>query len=97
MRNHSPFLFQTNKQTKFNMKTTQEHITFIPNQQKSSFTNFRNIIVMNINNMINNENKTFKDKNKIIPNISNDMIKKQRGIKPVNKRNWFTNNWKKYN
>lgn len=75
MRNHSPFLFQTNKQTKFNMKTTQEHITFIPNQQKSSFTNFRNIIVMNINNMINNENKTFKDKNKIIPNVSNDMIK----------------------
>lgn len=76
------------------MKTNQEHLTFIPNQQKSSFTNFRNIIVMNINNMINKENKTFKDKSEIIPNVSNDMIKnrdelnqfiKETGLKTIGK------------
>ena len=31
------------------MTTTNKLITFIPNQQKSSFTNYRNLIVMKIN------------------------------------------------
>ena len=52
MRNHSPFLLQTIKQNKMDIKT------YIPNQQKSSFTIYRKFIVDMVNEMIENKNKS---------------------------------------
>ena len=87
MRNHSPFLLQTIKQNKMDIKTIVQQTIFIPNQQKSSFTNFRNIIVMNINNMIKNKNESINNQSEIIPSLSNDFIKNRNKLNQLLKEN----------
>jgi hypothetical protein len=76
------------------MKTIVQQTTFIPNQQKSSFTNFRNVIVMNINNMIDNINKQINNQSELTPKISNDLFKnrnelnqflKEKGLQTIGK------------
>jgi hypothetical protein len=69
------------------MKTIVQQTTFIPNQQKSSFTNFRNVIVMNINNVIDNKNKSINNQSELTPNISNDFIKNRNELNQLLKEN----------
>jgi|LakMenEpi03Aug12_release.lakeMendotaPanAssembly.Ray.scaffolds.fasta_scaffold274607_3 hypothetical protein len=69
------------------MKTIVQQTTFIPNQQKSSFTNYRNVIVMNLNNMIDNNNKTIKNQSELTPNISNDFIKNRKELNQLLNQN----------
>lgn len=69
------------------MKTIVQQTTFIPNQQKSSFTNFRNVIVMNINNIINNKNKSINNQSELTPNISNDLFKNRNELNQFLKEN----------
>lgn len=69
------------------MKKIVQQTTFIPNQQKSSFTNFRNIIVKNINNMIKNKNESINNQSEIIPSVSNDFIKNRNELNQLLKDN----------
>ena len=64
MRNHSPFLLQTNKQNNMskNLKQNKMDIkTYIPNQQKSSFTIYRKFIVDIVNETIEYKNKSIRN------------------------------------
>ena len=101
MRNHSPFLLQTikqynmskitkNKKTKTKeMTTINKLITFIPNQQKSSFTNYRNLIVMKINEMIEYQNKTIDNQSEKVSKISNERFKSRDELNQFIKDNGF--------
>ncbi len=68
MRNHSPFLLQTIKQNKMDIKT------YIPNQQKSSFTIYRKFIVDMVNEMIENKNKSINNQSEKISLIKINTI-----------------------
>ena len=101
MRNHSTFLLQTKKQNNMSkitknkktktkeMTTTNKLITFIPNQQKSSFTNYRNLIVMKINEMIEYQNKTIDNQSEKVSQISNDRFKSRDELNQFIKDNGF--------
>jgi hypothetical protein len=69
MRNHSPFLLQTIKQNKMDIKT------YIPNQQKSSFTIYRKFIVDIVNETIENKNKLINNQSEKLSLIGYDEIK----------------------
>lgn len=69
------------------MKTIVQQTTFIPNQQKSSFTNFRNIIIMNINNMIDKKNESINNQSELISYVSNGFIKNRNELNQLLKEN----------
>ena len=78
MRNHSPFLLQTNKQNNMskNLKQNKMDIkTYIPNQQKSSFTIYRKFIVDIVNETIEYKNKSINNKSEKLSLIDYDEIK----------------------
>jgi hypothetical protein len=79
-----------NKKTKTKeMTTTNKLITFIPNQQKSSFTNYRNLIVMKINEMIEYQNKNIENQSEKVSQISNDRFKSRDELNQFIKNNGF--------
>jgi hypothetical protein len=78
MRNHSPFLLQTNKQNNMskNLKQNKMDIkTYIPNQQKSSFTIYRKFIVDIVNETIEYKNKSINNESEKLSLMSYDEIK----------------------
>ena len=78
MRNHSPFLLQTNKKNNMskNLKQNKMDIkTYIPNQQKSSFTIYRKFIVDIVNETIEYKNKSINNKSEKLSLIDYDEIK----------------------
>ncbi len=78
MRNHSPFLLEKIKQIKMskNLKRNKMRVeTFIPNQEKSSFTNFRNFNVNKVNIINEYNNKFIDNENEKISLIDYDEIK----------------------
>jgi len=65
-----------NKKTKTKeMTMTNKLISFIPNQQKSSFTNYRKFIVDIVNEMIENKNKLINNQSEKLSLIGYDEIK----------------------
>lgn len=78
MRNHSPFLLQKNKQNNMskNLKQNKMNIkTYIPNQQKSSFTIYRKFIVDIVNETIEYKNKSINNESDKLSLMGYDEIK----------------------
>ena len=78
MRNHSPFLLQTIKQNNMskNLKQNKMDIkTYIPNQQKSSFTNYRKYTVDIINRCFQKVNNSLNNQSEKISYINFDTFK----------------------
>ena len=71
------------------MRNIEPIITFIPNQQRSSFTNFRNLIVMGINQIIGNQNKSINNKSEKINKIKIDSLKSRDELNQFIKNNGF--------
>lgn len=57
------------------MKTIVQQTTFIPNQQKSSFTSYRNLIITVVNKMIDYNNQSIKNESNKTNHITNDKFK----------------------
>ncbi len=78
MRNHSPFLLQTNKQNNMskNLKRNKMDIkTYIPNQQKSSFPIYRKFIVDIVNEIIEYKNKSINNESEKLSPMGYNEIK----------------------
>ena len=71
------------------MRNTEQIITFIPNQQRSSFTNFRNLIIMGINEIIEYHNKSIDNKSEKINMIKIDSLKSRDELNQFIKNNGF--------
>jgi len=71
------------------MRNIEQIITFIPNQQRSSFTNFRNLIIMGINEIIENQNKSINNKSEKINKIKIDSLKSRDELNQFIKNNGF--------
>ena len=71
------------------MRNIEQIITFIPNQQRSSFTNFRNLLIMRINEIIENQNKSINNKNEKINKIKIDSLKSRDELNQFIKDNGF--------
>jgi hypothetical protein len=71
------------------MRNIEQIITFIPNQQRSSFTNFRNLLIMGINEIIENQNKSINNKNEKINKIKIDSLKSRDELNQFIKNNGF--------
>ena len=71
------------------MRNIEQIKTFIPNQQRSSFTNFRNLIVMGINQIIGNQNKSINNKSEKINKIKIDSLKSRDELNQFIKNNGF--------
>jgi hypothetical protein len=71
------------------MRNIEQIITFIPNQQRSSFTNFRNLLIMGINEIIENQNKSINNKSEKINKIKIDSLKSRDELNQFIKNNGF--------
>jgi len=71
------------------MRNIEQIITFIPNQQRSSFTNFRNLIIMGINEVIEYQNKSIDNKSEKINMIKIDSLKSRDELNQFIKNNGF--------
>ncbi len=71
------------------MRNIEQIITFIPNQQRSSFTNFRNLLIMGINEIIEYQNKSIDNKSEKINMIKIDSLKSRDELNQFIKNNGF--------
>ncbi len=90
MRNHSPFLLRTIKQNKMSKKLKQNKTkieTYIPNQEKSSFTNYRKFNVNKVNHINQYNNKFIDNQSEKLSLINYDEIKNRYELNLFIKKN----------
>jgi len=90
MRNHSPFLLQTIKQNKMSKNLNHNKMrieTHIPNQEKSSFTNYRKFNVNKVNNINQYNNKFIDNQSEKLSLIDYDEIKNRYELNLFIKKN----------